>query len=138
MKIVVDANIFVSALLKDSLTRKLLKDPFFEFYTVDFVRSEFEEHFDEFSKRSGLSMEELILLINGILRNVKVVGKLEFVNKLEMAKRLIDDFDDVPYLALALAMGNEAAIWSNDKDFRKQKLVNVYSTRDLVEIQKQE
>jgi hypothetical protein len=53
MKIVVDANIFVAALLKDSLTRRLLKHPAFDFYTVDFVRSEFDEHLGEFCEKSG-------------------------------------------------------------------------------------
>ncbi|MBI5225444.1 PIN domain-containing protein [Candidatus Micrarchaeota archaeon] len=132
MRIVVDANIFVSALLRDSVTRKLLMHPDFEFYTVDFVRMEFEAHLAEFSKRSGLSKEELLLLINGLLRNVRIIDKSEFEPHLEKARGLIDDIDDVPYLALALFLGSTAVIWSHDKDLMRQKSVKILSTLDLI------
>ncbi|MFH1107105.1 MAG: PIN domain-containing protein [Candidatus Micrarchaeota archaeon] len=137
MRIVVDANIFVSALLKDSVTRRLLKHPFLEFYTVDFVRTEFDEHLNEFCERSGLSKPELTTLINGLMKGVRIVATSEFKHQINAASKLIDDVDDVPYLALALALGKDAVIWSNDTAFGKQKAVKVFTTKGMLEAARQ-
>lgn len=89
---------------------------------------------DELCERSGLSREELTTLINGILRNVRVVATSEFTNQIDEAKRLIRGEDDLPYLALALRLGGDAAVWSNDAEFSRQKAVRVISTSEMMEL----
>lgn len=41
------------------------------------------------------------------------------------------DEKDTPFLALALKL--EYPIWSNDKHFKKQEKIQVYTTEDLLE-----
>ena len=45
------------------------------------------------------------------------------------AKRLSPDDKDVMYFALALKL--RCAIWSNDKELKKQKEVTIYNTQEL-------
>jgi predicted nucleic acid-binding protein len=42
------------------------------------------------------------------------------------------DESDAPFLALALSFPNDG-IWSDDKHFKEQKLVRVWTTRDMLE-----
>ena len=97
MRLVVDAIVIVSALLEDSVTGRLLKNPSLELYTVDYVRSEFDEHMGELCRRSGLCEDQRSTLILGLLKNVRVVATSEFKREISMAMQLIDDVDDVPY-----------------------------------------
>ncbi|MEK6953965.1 MAG: PIN domain-containing protein [Candidatus Micrarchaeota archaeon] len=132
MRIVVDANVFISALLKDSITRRILKLPAFQFYIPDHLLGELDEHIEEISHRSGLNFEEIRALIGGISREMIIVQTADYKHRLEDAKKLIADMDDVPFMALALALGKDVAIWSADKDFTKQKVVKIVSTGDLI------
>ena len=47
MKILVDANRIITALVKQSTTRDILFDEAFEFVTPDYAHSEIEDHQDE-------------------------------------------------------------------------------------------
>lgn len=47
MKIVIDANRIIAALIKQSTTRDILFDGAFEFVTPDFALSEIEEHISD-------------------------------------------------------------------------------------------
>ncbi|PTD94254.1 hypothetical protein C9439_02845 [archaeon SCG-AAA382B04] len=40
------------------------------------------------------------------------------------------DSKDAPFLALGIE--EDCSIWSDDKDFNEQSMVNVYSTKDLI------
>jgi len=45
---------------------------------------------------------------------------------------LISDPDDIDFLALALL--TNAAIWSNDSHLKKQSLVPVFTTDDIIKL----
>lgn len=47
MKVVIDSNRVIAALIKDSTTRLILNDENFEFVTPDFTITEVEEHKEE-------------------------------------------------------------------------------------------
>ena len=55
MKIVVDANIFITSFKKNSLTRKILMYPFIEFYSPDYLIEELEEHKEELMKKAKIN-----------------------------------------------------------------------------------
>ena len=54
------------------------------------------------------------------------------MDKYGEAKEISPDPDDVPYLALALKLG--CAIWSNDKELKKQSVVKVYNTQEILQL----
>ena len=57
----------------------------------------------------------------------------EYAAHIDEAEKLIGtfDIDDVPFLALALALSNDV-IWSEDEHFTRQMKVKVWKTRELV------
>ena len=136
MEIVVDTNIIISALLKEGLTRKIILLAPFEMYTVPFARLEIEEHKAELLNKSGLDDESFQYLIDLIFARIRVVDPsiIEPFKKkaIEIMKSL--DVNDSPFLALAMALN--CPIWSNDGDLKKQNIVKVYTTQEILELLK--
>jgi len=62
MKFVVDTNIVISVLIKDSLTRKLIFSPKLELFLPGFSLQEIEKYVKEIQNKSGMSKEEFDLL----------------------------------------------------------------------------
>lgn len=133
MKLIIDTNVLISAILKDSLARKILFNPKFEFYVCEFVFEEIAEHFQEIIKKSGLSSKDLMNLLNEIKGQISIIPSEIFSQKLESADRIIGNIDkkDIPLAALALAIPNEG-IWTNDKHFLGQKKIKAWATAELM------
>jgi predicted nucleic acid-binding protein len=135
VKLVVDTSILFAALLRRSTVRKLLLNPLFEFYVPEFCIEEMEKHVEEIVDRSGLSVENLYLLLGVLLASIQVVPAEKILEKYKEAERIIGkiDKDDVPFIALALSFPNDG-IWSEDKHFLEQNKVKIWRTRDLLKL----
>ncbi len=75
MKIAVDTNRVIAALVKDSTTRKILFDRNFEFATPDFTIAEIQEHKDELKAKTNLSDGEFDILLALIFDNITIIPK---------------------------------------------------------------
>ncbi|MDO8538011.1 MAG: PIN domain-containing protein [archaeon] len=132
-KIVVDANIIFSAIIKDSTTRYLIgHSEDIELVTPSFIVLEILNHLDEFSKRFEVKKHYLQKLADKIfeLGEIKIIEPAFYSEYEQQALELINDPKDSSYLALALKLN--CPIWSNDKDFKKQNRIKVYSTQELL------
>jgi len=138
VKLVVDTSILFAALLKKSTVRELLLNPLFEFYVPEFGIEEIEKHVDEIADKSGLSVENVYLLLGVLLSSIQVVPAEKILKKYREAEKIMGriDRDDVPFVALALSFPNEG-IWSEDKHFLKQKKAKVWRTQDLLKLIKE-
>lgn len=134
MEVVIDANIFVAALLKKGATRKLLLNDELILYAPEYVIEELYDHLQEFETKSHLSriaLEELVKVLI-IESKMIVVPKDELQQYMKKADEISLDPDDVMYFATALKQN--IGIWSNDKALQQQKTVKVYSTNDLIKL----
>jgi len=130
--IVLDANVFVSALLRDSETRRILISSDEVFLFPEIILEEIEMNRSELLKKSGRSDEEFNGLIKRLLKYVVTVPSDILLPYREEAYAIIGNVDvkDVPYVAAALAF-KDSAIWSNDKHFEKQDRIKVVKTREM-------
>ena len=127
MILVIDTNIVLSGLLKNSKTRELLIAAPFKFIAPDTILSEIRKYKDLISKRAGLSEEEYETLFSLIIENIDTFSKEFYEDKLKEAEELInlkEETGDFPFLALALSVANNG-IWTADKHFERQKKVKV-------------
>ena len=131
MNIVVDTNIFISALIKEGMTRSVILTSGFNFLFPEFEFEEIFNHKLEILDKSGLNEEEFNVLLLGLLRKVKIIRTEKVVGYHSKAKKIIGhiDKDDVMFIATALAFG--CGIWSDDKHFKMQKKVGVYTTKEM-------
>lgn len=131
MKILIDANIVISALIKDSKVREILTKKKFEFISPDFILEEINKYQNYICEKSGLSNEEFELLITLIFENIKIIPKEEYENYLEKAKEIMkEDIKDITYVACYFALKCDY-LWTNDSDFSNKKEIKIINTEEL-------
>ncbi len=136
MKLVIDTNILFSALLRNSITRKIILSDVFEIYVPEYLFDEIDKHKEEIPKKAEMSEREFNALLTLLQKHVKIVRTDVYQNKMSLAEKTMEEVDitDSPFLALALEL--DCQLWSNDKHFEEQNLVRVYSTKDVLELLK--
>ena len=133
MILIVDANVVISALIRDGKSRELLIYSPFTFYSPDSLLESIEKYKDEFVKKSGLTQKEFEVVLNFILKRIIIVKKEEYESQLMRANEIMGhiDVEDVAYVALALFIEG-SVIWSDDAHFQEQDEIEVYRTEDVV------
>jgi len=131
MNITVDANILFAALIREGMTRNLWFAPDVVMFAPDFILTEFDKYRRELKKKFGGTVEEFDLLCEKILSQVKFVSEQELIPFLPAAASLTNDAKDWLYFACALK--ENTAIWSNDKEMKKQTRISVKTTIELIE-----
>ena len=133
--IVLDSNIFISALIKDSITRKLIINCKELIVIPEFLLEEIRNYEEEIILKSKLDKEEYKKLLNILLKYVLVLPDEIILPYREQAVEIIKDIDinDVLFIATALAFG-DATIWSNDKKLKKQNKIKVISTQEIMQL----
>ena len=112
-------------LIKDGIVRKIIINNPGEFITPDWCFKELWDHKDVWN-RNNLADNEL----NDILQELESyfilsVPRDDYKEFEKRASELIDDKDDIPILALALAVNNKG-IWTfNTSDFKTNKIRNL-------------
>ncbi len=132
MDLIIDANIIISALIKDSKTREILRINLFNLYSPEALLESLEKYREEFIERSGLSESQFDILLDSILDYIDIIKKEDYYSKLKEAIEIIGhiDIEDTNYIALALSIKNDG-IWSDDAHFDKQNKIKIWKTKDI-------
>ena len=132
MELVADANIVMSALISFSgKTAEMIFSDKLKLYAPEFLLEEVNKYKGEISEKSGLSFDELNVLLVLISLNIEFVPFSEFGEFEKQASEICPDPNDVEYFALALKLG--CFLWSNDRKL-KQDLIKVLNTSELLSI----
>lgn len=134
MRLVVDANVIVSSLLRGGVPFKvfalnsLLNR--FEFVAPDFLISETEKHKKELLRETKLPNNIFFDTMDFLVEEISIVPAEEFKESVPMAEKMLSKhIKDVPYLALALKLN--CPIFSGDKVLKRLSPVRVCSPREL-------
>ena len=134
MTVIIDTNVLIAMLIKRGIVRELIINNPGEFITPDWCFEELWKHRNVWNKNK-LDDNELL----NILQELKgyyilEVPKNDYVKFENEASKIIRDKDDIPILALALAVDNKG-IWTfNTKDFETKEILkhaNILSTKDV-------
>jgi len=128
---VIDTNILISALIKDdSTTAEIIKSGIFEIYYPEDGMFELKKYRDYIVKKRKKALQKMSFdyALNFLLESVIVIPSSLYEDKIREAYEIMKNIDekDTPFLALALKL--QCPIWSNDSDFEKQNVVEVYKT----------
>ena len=133
MNIVVDANILIAALLKDSSIREIIINTDNQLLVPEIHFEEIEEHKNELLEKSSLSEEDFYALISRLSKYFKIINNDEILPFIEEAENIMGkiDKDDVPIIATSLAYG-VCPIWSDDSHFKQQKKIKIFTTKEMI------
>lgn len=134
MRLIVDTNILISALIKESVTRKIIMHIKAKLYSPKFLQEEVEKYKDEILRKAKLTETEFIVLFDQIKSKIIFLEYESLGSNYDEAEKIMKKIDpkDTPFIAAALATNSD--IWSDDKHFEKQKRVQVWKTKDLASL----
>ena len=134
MRLVVDANILVAALLKDSTTRELLLEDDLELFAPEGLLAELKNLLknQKVRKRLPLSDNALSELSEAIFSEITFFPEESFLSFIKDSAELVSHIEDAPYIALALTL--KIPLWSNDAALKEQTKVKVLTTPELIKL----
>lgn len=130
--IVLDSNIIISALIKDSFIRNILTN-----FNINFVfpQNGLEEIYSckkEILKKTNMNEKEFNVLLLRLLKYIQLIPLDILADFRYRAQQIIGqiDKDDVIFIATALALN--CPIWSDNKHFQKQKEIKIFTTKNMI------
>ena len=135
MRIILDVNVILSALIRDSTTRKLILTSGFSFYFPEPSLRKIVKYKSYIMEKSGLTDAEYGEVVATLFKYVRLIPVEEIRKNWDKAKEIMEriDEEDVVFIAVALSIA-DSAIWSNDKDFEKQDKIKVLKTVNVLKI----
>lgn len=135
MKIILDANILFSALIKDSTIRKIILEYDGQFLFPEYIFEEMKKHQEMLYQKTKLDEKEFNQLLQMILTKVLIVPNETLTPYREKARGIMEKIDpnDVLFIACGLAHSG-SVIWSDDKGFKKQNVTPTLNTLEIIEI----
>jgi len=131
MKIVVDTNRIIAALIKNGMSRKILFSKNFEFVTPDHSLSEIHKYEEVIKKKAHITHEEFEILLSIIFERIEIIPKLDYEKFLGECGSLISDVGDILFLAVATALKTDG-VWSDDTHFDEQDKIKVFKTKNMI------
>jgi predicted nucleic acid-binding protein len=134
-RVVLDANIVLSALIKDAYTREFITKSGHEFWFPEGGVDRIEKYKGGIMEKSGLAHNEIDSLFESLFKQIQMIPEKISNTKLLKAKDIMGDIDkeDALFVACALSL-QDSVIWSNDKHLKKQNLVRVYTTKEIMKM----
>tara|TARA_Y100000034_G_C6811507_1_gene364714 strand:+ start:404 stop:829 length:426 start_codon:yes stop_codon:yes gene_type:complete len=134
-KLIPDANILFSFFKIDStrrhVFRELLKHDL-KFLAPKLLIEEILSEKDKIIKFAHIGEKEFSQLFTLLYKQIEKLDNEEFSSFLAEAAKLSPHDKDAPYFALALS--HDLSIWSDEKAFKKQDKVKIFSTKDLLSL----
>ncbi len=133
MRLVLDTNVILKALIKNSRVRAVLLNPRHQFLIPEHALEEIERHLQLIQRKTSLSENEIRLVLRTLLTNIETVPAQMVLKRWREAQKEMERIDrnDIPFVA-ALSVHSEG-IWSDDKDLKRQDKVKVWNTREVLE-----
>ena len=135
MKIILDVNVILSALIRDSTTRKIILNSEFDLYFPEPSLHKIRKYKNYILEKSGLNEEDYNQIMETLFKYIRLVPTEEIEKNWTEAKKIMEHIDpeDVVFIATALSV-SDSVIWSDDKHFEKQSKVKVLKTKDILNL----
>lgn len=134
MKIVVDTNILFSFFRENPVRLVIINAPALglELCTPELAIDELRTNQGSILKYAKINQEQFELMVSTLRSFVEVVPVELFSSCKKQAQAVSPDPKDAPFFALALQLN--AALWSNEPRLKRQSVVKVLSTSELLKI----
>lgn len=135
MKLVIDTNRIIAALIKDSANRKILFSDIFSFFTPQESLNEIRKYKDYIIRKAKISELDFNKLFDQIVLRVNIVDLEKIKPELEEAERMMKgvDIKDKWFLAVGMALHLDR-IWTEDKHFSHQKTLKPFTTKMMLDL----
>lgn len=139
MKLVVDTNVLITIFWKNSVFQRLSIKQNLGLFSPLYALEEINKNKQEILEKTKLSLNEFESLRRDLAIRIEFIPLEEYSSFLKKAESLaielkeediLDFLKDIDFFALALKL--MVPIWSNDKQFKKQSKIKVFTTEELI------
>ena len=140
MKLIVDSNVLFTFFWRDSVFSSIAKQPLV-FFAPEMVLEEIKKYTPDLLTKTKLSWKEFVQRFEELIQIVEFALLEEYQSHFRKAKSLSKGFSeedkeeflkDIDLFALALKL--KCPIWSNDRLFKKQSAIPVFSTKEMINL----
>lgn len=133
MILILDSNIIISALIKDSKTREIIVKADQKFLIPEIVIDEIRKYKGIILEKSKMSEEEYTAIFKKLLSYVEIIPNEVIERNLAEAIKIMSSIDikDVVFIAAALSYP-DSKIWSDDKHFDMQNKAKILKTKEMI------
>ena len=132
MKVVVDTNCIISAMIRDGISRRIITHSQTDLLAVDFSREEIEEHRSEITNKAKISDIEFDLVLGKLFQNLTILDMQIIKAHLKEAEDIMGNIDKDDVIFISAALATKSDIWSDDAHFKKQNKIKVLTTKELI------
>ncbi len=133
MRFLVDTNRIIAALIRDSVSRRIIFHFNAELITISLAEEEIRKHKEEIITKAKVSEAEFDEIYHQLFERLTILNQDAVKRYRDKARAIMDpiDPDDTQFIAAALA--TNAEIWSDDHHFQQQKKIKIWRTKDVVQ-----
>jgi predicted nucleic acid-binding protein len=86
-------------------------------------------------KKTNADLKDVDSLISNLFAYINILPLKAFERSIKRSEKIMRDIDmeDAVFVACALSLP-DSVIWSNDRHLKKQNLVKVYNTKEILKI----
>lgn len=117
----------------DSIVWDILEGDDLRFKSPEIVVDELEKYQELIEDKIESREEDFDYLISELFHNIDIISFDKYRNQIDQAKIEMESIDEKDTEFVALALKLDSAIWSDDKDFQKQDLVETWTTEELID-----
>ncbi|MBS3136909.1 hypothetical protein J4232_00620 [Candidatus Woesearchaeota archaeon] len=132
MKIIVDSNILFSFFWRQSVVKRILFLEAFTFLSPAYALKEINKYQDEIEQKAKITHWQFDEQLKILKELVVFVDDDEYNKNYKEALEISPDSNDVDFFALSLH--ENAPLWSNYGDLKKQNAIKVFSTKEMIEL----
>jgi len=94
-----------------------------------------QKHLPLLKEKTRLSEAEVKLALSILLTNIRIIPSKDVSAKWNEANQIIGSIDksDIPFAAASLSLAGDG-IWSDDKDFKRQRRIKVFTTKEMISL----
>ena len=93
MKIIVDTNRILAALLSKGDTRRIILSSDIEFYTLDYVTEEINKYMDYILEKTGMNKKDADLLFSLFMQNITIIPEEDIKPNMKKALEIMKSID---------------------------------------------
>ena len=133
MKIIIDVNVLLSALIKESTTREIIVKSELDFYFPEPSLQKIRKYQGLILEKTGFSELEFLTILHTLFQFVRLIPREQILMNWNEAKSIMEAIDpeDVTFIAAALH-SEDAILWSDDKHFDRQERIFTLKTHEVV------
>jgi len=140
MKLVVDTNVLITYFWDKSVINEILKLPL-HFISPEYALKEIQHHKQDLIRKSKSSSQTFQKKSEQLSYAIEFIPLTTYASFLKKVSQLFDNKDQKKYEAFikdidfyALALYADSPIWTNDKMFKEQDEILVFTTKEVIKL----